>query len=40
MYTIDFLKFLFMLVIAGAIIRTIEYHFPDSWLGRSLGAIY
>lgn len=40
MYTIDFIKFLAYLIIAGALIRLVEHHYPDTWLGRSLGVIY
>jgi hypothetical protein len=40
MYTVDFIKFLAYLIIAGALIRTIEMHFPDSWVGRALGVVY
>jgi hypothetical protein len=40
MNTIDFLHFLAYLIIAGALIRTIEMHWPDSWVGRALGVIY
>lgn len=40
MYTVDFIKFLAYLFIAGALIRTIEMHCPDSWVGRALGVVY
>lgn len=40
MYAVDFIKFLAYLLIAGALIRTIEMHYPDSWLGRALGVVY
>jgi hypothetical protein len=40
MTTIDFLHFLAFLVIAGGMIRFIEYRWPDSWAGRALGVIY
>lgn len=40
MYAVDFLKFVVYLIIAGALIRSIELHFPDSWVGRALGVVY
>lgn len=40
MYFLDFLKFCAYLIIAGTLFRTVEYHFPDTWVGRSLGTIY
>lgn len=40
MSTIEGLHFLFYLLIIGAILRTIEMLWPDSWIGRALGVIY
>lgn len=40
MNTIDFLRFLAFLLIAGAMIRFVELRWPDSSVGRALGVIY
>lgn len=40
MSLVAFLWFLANLLLAGALIRTVELKWPDSWLGRSLGVVY
>jgi hypothetical protein len=37
---VGFVWFLANLLLAGALLRTIELKWPDSWLGRSLGVVY
>jgi hypothetical protein len=37
---IEFIEFLAMLLIAGAMIRFVEMRWPDSTVGRTLGVIY
>jgi hypothetical protein len=38
--TIEFIRFLAFLLIAGAMIRFVELRWPESTVGRTLGVIY
>lgn len=40
MNTIEFVRFVAMLIIAGAMLRFVELRWPDTWIGRSLGVVY
>lgn len=40
MNTVNWVHFVAMLLITGALLRTIEYKWPESAVGRALGVIY
>jgi hypothetical protein len=40
MNTIEFVRFLAFLLIAGALLRTVELQWPDTAIGKALAVLY